>query len=213
MIEKEKTNSELGLKVRDYLKSKGLLNIEFKKGMWEEYFQHVYNQRFPFKPKFIQKKDCIVNGRNSGMEDGFDYTTIMTKKKYGIGTKIWFTCSFETYGAPLIMLTDSLTSDKNGNLSYGVGEEFVLWEHGFNVWDFFMKDGNLAWHALLCAEFCLKPGEKHEMCLEIMEKNVRATVGGMSILIRTENLPGEFYIGVTGCENINRLYSLKIEEA
>lgn len=28
MIEKEKTNSELGLKVRDYLKSKGLLNIE-----------------------------------------------------------------------------------------------------------------------------------------------------------------------------------------
>lgn len=28
MIEKEKTNSELGLKVRDYLRSKGLLNIE-----------------------------------------------------------------------------------------------------------------------------------------------------------------------------------------
>ena len=190
-----------------------MTNIEFRKGKWENYFQYVYNSRFSLKPKFIQEEDCIVNGRTTEMKDGFDYTTIMTKKKYSVGTKIWFTCSFEDYGAPLIMLTDTISTDEERELYYDTGQEFVLWEKGLNVWDFFMEDDKLAWHDLLRANFSLEPGAKHEICLETNKKCVRATIGDKSIFLRIENLPEEFYIGVTGCENINRLYNLKIEEA
>ncbi len=41
---------------------------------------------------------------------------------------------------------------------------------------------------------------------------VRATIGDRSVLLRIENLPKEFYIGITGCENINRIYSVNIED-
>lgn len=185
--------------------------IEFKKGMWEDFFQYVYNSRFPFTPHFNQEDDCIINGTNPKMRDGFDYTTIMTKKMYGLGTKIWFTASFEEYGAPLITLTDTLNKDENGNLWYGIGQEFIVWEDGINVYDFYIKDGKLSWHRLLGDKFTLATNEKHELCLEITEKYVLITIAGRSISLRVDNLPEKFYIGVTGCENINRLYNLKIE--
>ena len=70
-----------------------MVNINFKKGEWEDFFRYVYNSRFPFKPHFYQENDCIVNGRNPQMRDGFDYTTIMTKEMYSVGTKIWFTAT------------------------------------------------------------------------------------------------------------------------
>lgn len=190
-----------------------MLNVDFEKGKWEDFFQYVYNVRFPFKPKFIQEEDCIANGRNPEMPDGFDYTTIMTKEKYPLGTKLWLTCSFESYGAPLIMLTDTLNKDEDGDLWYGVGQEFVLWENGFNAFDFFLEDGKLKWNQLLSDNFSVAPGKKHEMCLEFMENYIRFSVEGKTTLLRVETLADEFYIGITGCENINRIYSVKIEKA
>ena len=62
-------------------------NIEFTKGNWENFFEYAYTTRFPFTPKFVQEEDCISNGRNPEMSDGFDYTTIMTKEKYTLYLK------------------------------------------------------------------------------------------------------------------------------
>ena len=188
-----------------------MIDINFKKGEWEDFFQYVYNSRFPFTPHFYQEEDCVSNGRNPEMRDGFDYTTIMTKEMYGVGTKIWFTSSFEEYGAPLITLTDTLEKDENGSLWYGVGQEFVIWGNGINAYDFYIKDNKLTWHKMLGDKFSLATNKKHEMYLEIMDKYVLIKVGDREIQLRVDNLPEKFYIGVTGCENINRLYNVKIE--
>lgn len=186
-------------------------NIEFKKGNWEKYFDYASTTRFPFVPRFIQEDDCIANGRNPKMRDGFDYTTIMTKKKYGAGTKLWLSCSFEKFGAPLITLTDSLENDENGDLRYGVCQEFVLWEKGLNVWDFFIEEDILKWHRIMAAEFYLEANTKYEMYLELLDKYVRVVIGDKDLLLRVENLPKKVHIGITGCENINRFYSLKMD--
>lgn len=185
--------------------------IEFTKGNWEDSFDYASTTRFPFVPKFIQEEDCIVNGRNPEMRDGFDYTTIVTKKKYGAGTKILVNCSFESFGAPLITLTGSLKKDENGDLRYGVCQELVLWEKGLNVWDFFMVENELKWHRIMASEFHLAAGVKHEMLIELMDKYIRVVIGSNDLLLRVENLPKEVYIGITGCENINRFYSVKID--
>ena len=190
-----------------------MVNINFKKGEWEDFFRYVYNSRFPFKPHFYQENNCIVNGRNPQMRDGFVYTTIMTKEMYSVGTKIWFTSSFEYYGAPLITLTDTLEKDENGDLWYGVGQEIVVWEKGIHVFDFFIEDGNLKWYKLLGDIFPLATCEKHEVCVEIKDKYLIITIEGRTINLRVENLPEKFYIGITGCENINRIYNVKIEKA
>ena len=187
-------------------------NIEFTKGNWEEYFDYASTTRFPFVPKFIQEEDCIVNGRNPEMRDGFDYTTIMTKEKYGAGTNFSTVCSFEKFGAPLITLTDKLEKDENSDLRYGVCYEIVLWEKGINIWDFFMDGDTLKWHRSAALEFPLEAGQKYELEIELMEKYFKVSLGDKNIILRAEALPEEVYIGITGCENINRFYSLKIDE-
>ena len=185
--------------------------IRFTKGNWEDFFEYAYTKRFPFKPRFKQEENCIVNARNPEMNDGFDYTTIMTKDKYGVGTKLHVTCSFEKYGAPLITLTDTLERDKDGELSYGVCHEVVLWEKGINVWNLFEENGVIKWYKLLAAEFPLEAGIKQEMYIELGEKTIKVVVRDKMVVLRIENLPEEVYIGITGCENINRFYNVKID--
>ena len=185
--------------------------IKFTKGNWEEYFEHAYTKRFPFKPKFIQEDECIANSKNPEMKDGFDYTTIMTKEKYGIGTRLWFTCSFENYGAPLITLTDKLERDDDGDLCYGACHEVVLWEEGINVWNLYEENGEIKWYKLFAAEFSLEPGVKHEMYIEIENKTLKMIIGDKILTLRIENLSDEVYIGITGCEDINRFYNVRID--
>lgn len=187
--------------------------IEFTKGNWENCFEYAYTKRFPFAPKFIQEEDCIVNGRNPEMIDGFDYTTIVTKEKFGAGTKIWLTCSFEDFGAPLVTLTDALEKDENGNLTYDKYHEVVLWYKGVNVWNLSVEGKKVKADWLLASEFPLFPNTKYELCLELMDKAIKVSVGKETFTLRIDNLPEEVYIGITGCENINRFYSAKIESA
>ena len=185
--------------------------IKFTKGNWEEDFMYAYSERFPFAPKFIQEEDCIVNGRNPGMKDGFDYTTIMTKEMYGKGTKLWVTTSFENYGAPLITITDTLRTDEEGNLKYGNYQEVVLWENGLNVWNLYMEDGTVKWYKLAAIDFSVETNTKQELYVEFMDKYVKIGAKGHSATVRIENMPEKFYIGITGCEDINRFYDLKNE--
>ena len=185
--------------------------IDFIKGQWEEYFESAYIARFPFKPKFIQEEDCIANGENALMEDGFDYTTIMTKDKYGVGTKIWLTCSFEKFGAPLVTLTDDLRRDEEGDLIYGTCTEVVLWEEGINVWNLYEENNEVKWDKILGLEFPVESGSKKELYLELQDKGIYVVIDDKRFALRVENLPEEMNIGITGCEDINRFYSVRIE--
>lgn len=185
--------------------------IKFTGGNWEKYFEYAYTKRFPFDPEFEQEEDCLVNKRNPGMSDGFDYTTIMTKEKYGEGTKLCVICSFEKYGAPLITLTDSPQRDENGKLRYGACYEVVLWENGINVWDLYEENSEIKWKRIMAQQFELKPEEKHEILIELKEdKCIRVVQGDYDFILRIENLPDEMYFGITGCENINRFYEMSI---
>lgn len=188
-------------------------NIKFTKGNWEEHFEYAYTAKFPFRPKFVQEEDCIVTTENPLMEDGYDYTTIITKEKYGVGTKIWLTCSFEKFGAPLITLTDAFRRDEEGDLIYGACTEVVLWEEGINVWNLYEENNEVKWDKLLALEFPVEAGTKYEIYLELQENAVYVEIGDKKFSLRTENLPEEVNIGITGCEDINRFYCVKIETA
>ncbi len=186
-------------------------NIEFTKGNWEEHFKYAYSDRFDIEPEFVQEEDCIANRRNEKMRDGFEYTTIMLKDMYGAGTKMWFTSSFESYGAPLFTITDKIRVDKDGKWRYGPCHEVVIWEKGINVWDMYMVDGKLTWHRVMSLEFPLEINKKHELYVELKDKYIRFGVGDKIAEVRMDSMAEKVYVGVTGCENINRLYSLKIE--
>ena len=76
-------------------------------------------------------------------------------------------------------------------------------------WD--EESGEIKWHKLLAAEFPLAAGIKHEMYIELEKKAVKVVIGDKTMTLRIENLPEEVYIGITGCEDINRFYNVKID--
>ena len=66
---------------------------------------------------------------------------------------------------------------------------------------------------LMGLEFSVQDGVKYEIFLELREKEIYVVIDDKRFIIRTESLPEEVNIGITGCEGICRLYDMKIKRA
>lgn len=187
------------------------MEIAFTKGSWERYFQYAYTWRFPETPRFIQEAECIVNAGGGTRQNGYDFTTLLLKEKLGVGTRMSFTASFDSYGAPLMMIAEELERDSDGNLRFGNYFEVVLWEQGVNVWDICRNgtDFDIKW--LLRDEFPLEPGKPHRLTVELAKERLKIRVNGHSVELHISGLPERAYLGITACEGRNCFYSLEME--
>lgn len=186
--------------------------IKFLKGQWEDKLQYVYTSRFACTPQLTQEDDCIKNNTSTDMEDGFDYTSLLTKEMYGAGTKISAECSFEDFGAPLFVFTDKIWSDEAGKLRYSDCYEVVLYENGINVWKLTEAE-NKSVNAvkLLAARFRVESNKKHTFSVTFLEKAIEIDACGRSFLLHLDEIPEKYYVGITACENINRFYDFSVE--
>ena len=197
------------------------MDITFTKGNWERYFQYAYTWRLPNTPRFIQEADCIVNAQKS------EFTTILLKERYTAGTRVSFTASFESYGAPLLTIAGGLDRDEKGNLRFGDYQEIVLWERGVNIWDFQKVDRevqNTPWNGfsgvengtridwLMSSMHPLEAGKQHALTVELGKQLVKVWYAGQHFELRVPNLPEKVYLGITACEGINRFYRLTLEQ-
>lgn len=189
------------------------MNICFKKNMWDETdIIHAYTYRFPYTNKFVQNEDCIENGVNPGMSDGFDYLSLVTKEKYPLGTKMIVHCSFSGDAAPLLIFADSLDKCEDGSRRYGNYFEVVLYKNGINVWRLWRKkDGSVTWHKRLGAEFPVAEDEIHTLCVKLVEDYIYIDIDGISFSLRTEDIFSSCHMGITGCEGPCRFYDMNIE--
>ena len=99
----------------------------------EEKFIYVSSPASRSKKKFLRKEDYIENSYNEEIQD-FDYISIITKKRYDNGVKVKAKCSFDSFGAPLLVLTDDCRKQGEGQYQYGLHFEIVAYENGCNVW-------------------------------------------------------------------------------
>lgn len=186
--------------------------IEFTKGKWEKSLIYAHSYRWTETPVVIQEEDCVVNAVNPDTEQGFDNISLMTREKYGVGTKLTTTCSFEKTAAPLFVIADKYYENEDGVLKYGDYLEIVIWKYGLNVWQMYMEDGIVKWNQLLGVEFPLTEDEKHTMSVEILDEAIRMEVEGRVFLLRVENLNQTYHVGVNMCEGITRFYDFTIED-
>ncbi|MFZ4694890.1 MAG: hypothetical protein ACOYMV_07165 [Verrucomicrobiia bacterium] len=49
-------------------------------------------------------------------------------------------------------------------------------------------------------------------CVKKTGKQLSVTVDGKSFGYRDESLPEDYFVGITGCEGINRFFDIKIEK-
>ena len=184
--------------------------ISFASGEWKkEWFRYVYSPKFDSTPSFAQERECIVNAGNL-KENNFDYVSILTEDKFSTGVTIEATCSFENYGAPLIVISDDIYKGQNNEWYYGKHFEIVLYQGGINVWELDLNQGIMKTENLMRFRFPVTAGSLHTMQVKVLDSALDISMEEKSIRIKVDGLPKEFRVGLTACEGINRFYTLGI---
>lgn len=190
------------------------MKIDFSRDAWTtDEIIYAYSYRFPETPVFRQLDDCVENREDPAAScAGYDFITLMTKEKYGPGTKITARCAYEGDAAPLLVFADQLDRCEDGYLRYGNYFEVVLYKNGINVWRLWKKeDGTVTWHKRLGVEFPVTEGEIHTLSVEIREQDLLIEADGFRMTLRTEDFFPAFHAGINACEGICRFYDMTVE--
>lgn len=185
--------------------------IRFDSPAWQTELQTAYTFRYTQTPRLMQLDDCVTTRVNPSHPEGYDNVSLLTKERFGVGSKASLTCSFEGLGCPEIILVEQVESCPDGALRYGACIEVVLYENGINVWRHFRTDGVCSWHKRLGIQYPVAAGEKHLLSVEVKEQMLCITLDGQTNFLRVEDLFESFHMGVTACEGIARLYEFSVE--
>lgn len=189
---------------------------DFKDGLNEADFFYSYSPHAPIRAKFKQENGCLINAYSDEVKN-FEYASVVTRKKYGVGVKLTTECDFDSFGAPLVVLSDDIKMDENGVGTYGLHFEVVAWEKGCNVWHItpvYYEKENLPVTPIKigCKAFSIADKSKIRMSVEVIEHGLKIDVNGETFAVCHPDIPETFHIGITACEGINRFYNLLIED-
>ena len=188
----------------------------FEAGKWNiNDFCYAYSPACKAYKEFIQQDECISNSFNKNIND-FDYISIITKEKYKKGVHIHTKCSFDSFGAPLIVLSDDISENKDGKLQYGLHFEVVAYEDGCNVWHIipYPEREEKPIKPTLIGTLKFKTDDKSLIDIDVTvgEKQLFIEVNDQKFTVINEDIPKTFHIGITACEGINRFYEFSIQE-
>jgi len=169
--------------------------------------------------RFRVEDGHIVNAYNENIGD-YDYISILTSKRYGGKVTMSTRCSFDSFGAPLIVFTDDFRTDETGHNFYGLHFEIVAYENGINIWHIIpaaegaprpIKVTKIAF-----AEFDVEAGKELELTVTVEGKRITARMAGSdgqihTLTVENDDIPERFHVGITACEGINRFASFTVE--
>lgn len=183
-------------------------------GSISEELRYVYSPICKVWKEFTVEEDGICNSFCSEIEN-WEYISLLTKEKFGGGTVVTTTCSFEHFGAPLIVLTDDIFQGENGMPTYGLHFEAVLYENGINIWRIVPNLGAprpITTKKIACLEFPVEANTMHTLTVRIDAGRITATVGEKTVSVAHDEIPKRFHVGITACEGKNKFRELMIEE-
>jgi hypothetical protein len=179
----------------------------------------VKSPRWEHFGQWLQKDDCIENKTPDMKEEDLlgkgaseTYTSMVCGKSVQGDATITATMSFSHRMAPLIVIAPSLGQDDKGRKEYREHFEVVIFDQGVNVWHHFYKDKKPSWVKAAYCNMNLEKNKKYVLCVKKTGKQLSVTVDGRSFGYRDESLAEEYFIGITGCEGINRFFDFKIEK-
>ena len=188
----------------------------FNKGFnLEDKFVYVSSPASKSKKKYVQKENYIENTYNDETKD-FDYISIITKKKYEEGITVRTKCSFDKFGAPLIVLTNDYKQMEDGTHQYGLYFEVVAYENGCNVWHIVPgKDAKnpIDVTKVNAIEFPIEDKSIIDMEVTVKEKKIYIHVNNKTFVAEHDEIPNQMHVGITACEGINQFYEFEIDES
>ena len=154
---------------------------------------------------WIQGEDYIENNNPT-------HTSMVYGKKLKADLTISSTMSFRDKFAPSIVIVAHVDRNEKDQREYQEHFELVLYNNGVNVWLHRNKNGKSHWTKTAFWEFRLEKDTKYLMTVAVKEKMLTISVEDRKFGYTEENLPNEFFVGITGQEGINRFYNFKVHE-
>lgn len=185
---------------------------KFPEGIDSGDFFYCYSPQAKAKIQLSRESDCVMCGYNEDTKD-YDYLTVITHEKYNLGTEISAECSFEHFGAPLLVITND-TWERDGVKLLGLHFEVVAYESGCNIWRIERDDTTprgIKPTLMIHDEFKIEDNSRISIKARIEEGKIIANVNGHESVVTGNDIPSEFHVGFTACEGVNRFYNYSIE--
>ncbi len=189
-------------------------HYDFSAGKWSmDDFFFCYSPLWKTRKEFLQEEDCVTNNHDDGK---LHYISLLTKKKYKTGVRLRAKCSFQSFGAPLIVISGDVSPNENGEMQYGLHFEAVAWYKGLNVWRVIPwpeREERPIYSTLIGSDcFTIENDAVCEIDMIVREKELYIGIDGHYITISHDEIPENFHVGITACEGFNRFYEFTIEE-
>ncbi len=188
------------------------MKIDFSKNKWttgELVYANSY--RYTDEPEFSQLDDCIVNRVNPKTETGFDNISLMTKEKFSGKTLIRTRCSFDKYGAPLIVVAQEMDEQEGKIPRYGNYFEVVIYENGINIWRMWCENKKVSWKKMMSVTFDVSAKEIHSLTVVVNEEGFEVDADGRKMTLYVPDMYSSYHVGIDACEDINRFYDFEVE--
>ncbi len=177
-------------------------------GSWTQAEDHIANR----VPEDASEQE-MLNKRASET-----YTSMLWNKKITAQKKVVISSemSFDHRMAPLLVIAPSYGQDAQERPEYRQHWEIVLYDQGLNVWHHNFQDGKPSWYKAGYLKATYPAKEKLRLVVTISFPGggrhpiIEVECGGQSFGYSEIALPKEFYVGLTGCEGINRFYNFAV---
>jgi hypothetical protein len=167
---------------------------------------------------WVQQEGCIANAVPSnatpeelqGKYASETYSCMVCKERITGDVTVFSTMAFAYKMAPLILLTPALSENAKGQKQCSERFEIVIFDEGVNVWRHFLKDGKLTYRKAAFASFRLEKDTKYGLEVKKTGKTLTVSVAGHTFGYNDDALPESFFVGITGCEGLNRFYDFSV---
>ncbi len=186
---------------------------DLKKQEWKEDMLHVHCPQSKAYVPLIEDENGVGCGINPELGD-YDYTTMISKKKYETGVTLSAKFTFHGVAAPLLVISEDINTEREIPL-LELFFEVVAWRNGCNIWrlDHLPENKERPYRAtkLLCNRFSAKEAVEHEMIAKFSGKTIEVWFAGQNFVLYNSDLPDSFHVGFTACEGDCRFTEFTIE--
>ena len=195
-----------------------IYSCTFQPGGWQRAdWLRIKNPTGEHFGDWVQQPQCITNEVPAGIiPEKFQgnladtYSSMVYKEKVTGNVSIASTMAFTREMAPLIVLAPDLPENARGQKEYRDHFEVVIFNQGVNIWHYFVKDGKLVYRKAAFASFRLEKDVKYRLEVNKTDKTLTVSVAGHSFGYFDDALPDACYVGITGCEGLNRFYDFTV---
>ncbi len=189
------------------------MKYDLTKGLPEN-FVYAASVRVPYRAAFQQAEGEINNVFETAPEgwDEYKYISAVAGKKVRLPVEMELVTSFDSFGAPLVIFSETLNRLEDGRLEYGEHYEAVLWEKGINLWYLPLDENKKQTSVNICRATASFPGgEFIRMRVKLTREGIEAQAGDLIATAKC-SLPEEMYVGFTACEGENHFREFVVNE-